>query len=151
MTICEYCRQSFPAHGEDLFCSRRCRTEFSRFIPPPFVEGRSLAERLEALSIPEPNSGCRLWLGGLNSRGYGHLRVNRKWRKAHQVAYELERGPIPPGKMICHTCDVQICIEGNHLYAGTAKTNHDDMVRRGRAFWQKGLKDVAGISVGPAS
>lgn len=135
MRNCVLCGQVFTGKAEKVYCSWVCkrtagkRRERAKRAKPR----RSLAERLDALSIPEPNSGCRLWLSRLTTRGYGQLRVDRHWRKAHQVAYELAKGPIPPGKMVCHTCDVQICIEGNHLYAGTAKTNSDDMFRRGRA------------------
>ena len=93
---------------------------------------RLLAERLEAFSMPEPNSGCRLWLGQLWPSGYGRIKVGGKLKRVHRAAYEEAKGPIPPGKIICHRCDVPICIEPNHLYAGTDQTNFDDMVRRGR-------------------
>ncbi len=35
------------------------------------MKRRTLPERLDALSMPEPNSGCRLWLGSVNATGYG--------------------------------------------------------------------------------
>jgi hypothetical protein len=88
---------------------------------------------LLALSIPEPNSGCRLWLGKIHqTSGYAQIWVDGRHRNASRVAYEVWKGPIPAGKMACHTCDMPECVEPAHLYAGTAQDNHDDMVRRGR-------------------
>ena len=92
----------------------------------------TLEERLDGNSIPEPNSGCRIWLGKLSKSGYALIWRHGKHRIAPRMAYEVWNGPIPDGKMICHHCDNRACIERSHLYAGTAKSNHDDMVRRGR-------------------
>jgi hypothetical protein len=35
------------------------------------LRGLSIAERFAAQSMPEPNTGCWLWLGSLNRKGYG--------------------------------------------------------------------------------
>lgn len=56
-----------------------------------------LSERLDDLSIPEPNSGCILWLGALNDGGYGRIKVRTRFRRAHIVAWEQARGPVPSG------------------------------------------------------
>lgn len=42
----------------------------SRARPLAFVRRVPLAERLDAYSIPEPNSGCLLWMGNVRA-GYG--------------------------------------------------------------------------------
>lgn len=50
----------------------------------------SIAERLERHSIPEPNSGCLLWLGSVSAGGYGQLMLPGGIpRPAHRLAYEL--------------------------------------------------------------
>jgi hypothetical protein len=77
------------------------------------------AERLERLSIPEPNSGCRIWLGRLEPNGYGKVHYEGRTRWAHDVAYELANGPIPHGMEPHHKCRVRCCIEPNHLEALT--------------------------------
>jgi hypothetical protein len=33
----------------------------------------STIERFEERSIPEPNSGCHLWMGAVDKDGYGQL------------------------------------------------------------------------------
>jgi hypothetical protein len=151
MEKCEICGDGVTAsiHLGKRFCSQVCKRiaakrRARRVRGASVREVRSLAERIDALSIPEPNSGCFLWLGNLTTRDYGQIRVERHWRKAHRVAYELAKGGIPEGAYICHRCDVQICVNPDHLYAGTAKTNFEDMRARGR--W-----NASGLSVGDAT
>ena len=51
---------------------------------------KPLRERLEAKLIPEPNSGCWLWMGGTNELGYGIIGRGRRGEgfiKAHRAAY----------------------------------------------------------------
>lgn len=84
----------------------------------------------------EPNSGCWLWTGScIQSSKGGDVRpkitVGRKGFSAYRVAYQLLVGPIPDGKMICHKCNVSICVNPDHLYAGTAKDNARDAVVAG--------------------
>ena len=78
----------------------------------------NLADR----AIPEPNSGCLIWLGA-TSRGYGYVSVNGKMRPAHVVNYEEEKGPVPPGLELDHKCRVRCCINENHLEPVTPLVN----------------------------
>lgn len=52
-------------------------------------------ERLLKLCIPEPNTGCWLWLGGLTGHGYGQFWANGKTHRAHRWIYEHMNGRIP--------------------------------------------------------
>jgi hypothetical protein len=90
----------------------------------------SLAERLEHNSIPEPNSGCLLWLGRVNDDGYGLF--GRPGRRAHRVAWEAHNGPIPDAMDVLHKCDVRSCINDDHLFLGTQADNMADKVAKGR-------------------
>ena len=86
---------------------------------------QSLRERFDAKWIPEPNTGCWLWMGGLAGRGYPMVYVpGQKWgTKAHRVAWELYRGPIPDGLVIDHTCRVKSCVNPDHLRPVTSAVN----------------------------
>ena len=93
----------------------------------------TLAEYLDARSIPEPNSGCHLWLLSLNSKGYANAKHNEpKITTAHRLAWAAANGPIPDGMLVCHKCDVRSCINPNHLWLGTDADNIADRDAKGR-------------------
>jgi hypothetical protein len=54
--------------------------------------------------------------------------------KAHRVAYALTYGSIPEGRMVCHHCDVRLCVRPDHLYLGDVRDNARDMMKRGRSL-----------------
>ncbi len=88
-------------------------------------------------NVEKPSGdGCWVWTGHrvAHRGGYGifKLRGNRPMR-AHRYSYELAHGPIDdPRLFVCHHCDNPMCVRPEHLFLGTAKDNHDDMVRKGR-------------------
>ena len=51
---------------------------------------------------------------------------------AHRVSWELHNGPIPPGKIIMHSCDHPWCVNPAHLSVGTQKDNMADCIAKGR-------------------
>jgi len=89
-------------------------------------------------SIPEPNSGCRLWEGSvvIPKKGkrvvYGSIRLNGKMVKTHRVAYQAAYGPIPDGAHVLHRCDVGLCCNPEHLFLGDNKANITDKVAKDR-------------------
>ena len=75
--------------------------------------------------IPEPMSGCWLWLGGSgDSRGCISI-DGEKWT-APRLSYTIHRGPIPDGLLVRHTCDNPPCVNPDHLRLGTDRDNAVD-------------------------
>jgi hypothetical protein len=91
--------------------------------PKGVIDTAKLAAKMELFSIPEPNTGCTLWLKHLAPNGYGTVAVGGRVRYAHRVAFELAKGPIPSGLQIDHLCRVRSCINPQHLEAVTQKVN----------------------------
>jgi len=107
----------------------------------PCGEGRrgqqdtTLAARFWAKVDRKSPSECWLWLADANypdHRGYGKFSVDGRSVRAHRVAYELEVGPIPAGKLVLHRCDVRRCVNPSHLFLGTHSDNAQDAYRKGR-------------------
>jgi hypothetical protein len=84
-------------------------------------------ERVMSRVIPEPNSGCWLWIGAHSANGYGNTRYPKNGRNivqnAHRVVYEIERGHIPKGKVLDHLCQNPACVNPEHLEVVTQGIN----------------------------
>lgn len=97
----------------------------------------TLADRFERQVIPEPMSGCHLWIGSVNECGYGLISVGDRTRRAHRVAWILSRGAIPAGKLVLHGCDNPACVNVLHLHLGNYSDNMHEAVARDRHGWAK--------------
>lgn len=89
-------------------------------------------DRFDANVIPEPMSGCHIWVAGVNQDGYGSIRCDGIRKRAHRVAWERVHGEVPDGLWVLHRCDNPSCVNPSHLFLGTAKDNAVDMARKGR-------------------
>lgn len=92
----------------------------------------TVSEQLERNSIPEPNSGCLLWMGAASNSGHGRMRIENRWHSPHRVAWTTANGPIPDGLHVLHKCDVGVCINPQHMYLGTHQNNMQDLATRQR-------------------
>ena len=93
-----------------------------------------VAEMMERLSIPEPNTGCWAWLGKHGTGGYAYVAYReggkRYHRKAATVAYELKYGAVPDGLELGHSCFQEWCVNPDHVRPVT----HSQNMRERRPF-----------------
>lgn len=95
---------------------------------------------LDKYSVPEPNTGCVLWMVGADKNGYGKIAFNSKDWRAHRLSYHLLKGPVLSGDLVCHKCDTPACINPDHLFIGTPLSNMQDKVKKGRLKNQNAAK-----------
>lgn len=72
-------------------------------------------------------SPCWLWRGQ-QSGGYGKLKHGGKWYSAHRLSFELHYRELKEGEVVRHLCNVSLCVNPEHLTAGTKKQNEYDKV-----------------------
>jgi hypothetical protein len=71
---------------------------------------------------------CWPWVGFICPLGYGVY----KGMRSNRLTWTLERGDIPPFRVVMHTCDDRRCCNPNHLRLGSQGENMTDCCRKGR-------------------
>lgn len=70
----------------------------------------------------EPNTGCWLWTGERNNRGYG--RLNRSQGEGKRpLAHKVSFGEVPDGYELDHLCRQPACVNPKHLEPVTHAVN----------------------------
>ena len=84
---------------------------------------RTVRERFEEKFEPVPFSGCWLWIGALDGKGYGAFTINGHQVRAHRFAFEQFSRPVPDGLTLDHLCRVRQCVNPAHLEPVTHRAN----------------------------
>lgn len=111
------------AQGQEDHSADRGQRHASKPLDEPYIA------KFHTKYIPEPNSGCWIWLDFLSgSLGYGYFYLNgshsaRVRIRAHRFSYELHKGLIPHGMVIDHLCRNPCCVNPDHLEAVTHREN----------------------------
>ena len=77
--------------------------------------------------IPEPTSGCWLWIGATSDGGYGRIKRRENgvvvYDAPHRAVMTVEHGAIPPRLVIDHKCETPSCCNPDHLQIVTYGIN----------------------------
>ena len=83
-------------------------------------------DRFWQYAVPEPNSGCWLWVGFCSKKGYGRFWSGGRHGPqvfAHRWAWQHFVGSIPAGLEIDHKCKTTACVNWEHLQLVTHHFN----------------------------
>jgi hypothetical protein len=96
----------------------------------------------------DEKTGCWVWQRHINRDGYGQAwdPVKKQSVKAHRYYYEQAKGAIPAGLHIDHVCQVQACVNPDHLEPVTPLEN----LRRSRHA-RITMEDARAIRLSPLS
>lgn len=75
------------------------------------------------LKKTDRSSNCWLWIGEVLRNGYGRATCNGKRHLAHRLSFTEFVGPIPPGHVVDHLCNVKNCVNPEHLRCCTQREN----------------------------
>jgi hypothetical protein len=71
--------------------------------------------------IPEPNSGCWLWTGRIDRKGYGRTEI-RGFSLAHRLSLSVVQR-LDPLLTVDHKCEMKCCVNPLHLQQVTSPQN----------------------------
>lgn len=88
---------------------------------PGLPKGASAADRF--WSKVEKTDTCWLWLGALDTQGYGQFHADGRRHKAHRFAWRLAGRSLDGALVLDHMCRTRRCVRPDHLEQVANKTN----------------------------
>jgi hypothetical protein len=94
--------------------------------------------RIASRLVRDKRTGCLLWTGAVNEKGYGIVWWEGRRARVHRVLFQLTTGRHPRrDRELMHSCDVlrddyRRCCEPSHVREGTRRQNARDRHAKGR-------------------
>jgi hypothetical protein len=98
------------------------------------------ATRWQDRIIAQQDTGCWLWQGRVEPGGHGQFTRDGRTLRAHRVAWEETHGPVPPGSIVSHACEVPSCCNPDHLFLITMS----DLKKSGAVPWRERIAKQSG-------
>ncbi len=139
MTLQDIFKHRMPAHTFMVYTRNGPR------LSPRKSRAPSISEFICNFLLGRRESGndkCWLWTRSKKNSGYGQVMCSGKNYRAHQIAFLIHYREIPTGMCVLHRCDTPSCVNPNHLFLGTQKTNVQDMVRKKRNIFGERHKNA---------
>lgn len=111
-------------HGQ---CGATSMNDDEIRIAKAFLKAMERIDRFMAKVEKTPT--CWLWCGSRTGSGYGQFWNGKRTIPAHHF---LLAAPVPTGMHACHSCDIKLCVNPEHIFIGTRSDNERDKVRKGR-------------------
>lgn len=117
----EGCTNKYDSSG---FCKLH-GTRFRRHGDPTINKEQNIRTKDDLLKFAKYNGECIEWQKGVTN-GYGRTVICGKIEYVHRAMYIFTHGKIPEGLQVNHKCNNRLCINPEHLYAGTHLDNMQD-------------------------
>ena len=81
------------------------------------------------------NTGCWNVVShavNMGGKGYPFCSINNVYWAIHRLSFTLNKGTIPEGMLVRHTCDNKLCCNPEHLILGSYADNSQDALTRNR-------------------
>lgn len=123
LRACARCGTDFvPRNSRSKFCCRGCNIQTNKTLNRNPIEWEV-----------DPVTGCWNCTSHPICADRPTISMHGRQTVVSRFLYEELFGEIPRGILICHRCDNSMCINPEHLYAGTPSDNMRDMSKRNRS------------------